>query len=224
MSVDSYLKLRATIANTINRDDLSVDVTAFEGTTIDSEIKRAVERATLRIQTDLVSRGGHKNMEAVDATISISAESGSFPTDYAGHRAFIINPDPIKVLQFVDPTSLWTQYPDSTPGKPEKFTVVGTRTFYVRPLPDTTYSTRLVYYQALTALSADADTNWVLTSHWGIYEAAAMLELCLSTEDDQRLQFWKGQYDQLMDDLMGDDRAVRWAAVPTQPNIGVTIA
>jgi hypothetical protein len=224
MAVDNYLKLRATIANTINRDDLSADVTAFEGTTIDSEIKRAVERATLRIQTDLVSRGGHKSMEAVDATISISAESGSFPSDFAGHRAFIINTNPITVLQFVDPTSLWTQYPNSTPDRPEKFTIVGTRTFYVRPLPDTAYATRLVYYQALTALSADTDTNWVLTSHWGVYEAAAMFELTLDVEDQTTPQFWKGQYDQLMNDLMGDDRAVRWAAVPTQPNIGVTIA
>lgn len=226
MATDTYLKLRAAIADTVNRDDLSADVTAYEGTTIDSTIKRAVETATTTIQRDLVSRGGHKNMETVSTSLTFTSgqEYIDFPTDFAGHRSFIITSDPVRVLEFVDPVTLRTQYGSAATGKPEKFTIVGSRRAYARPIADSAYTTELIYYAALTALSADSDTNWVLTSHPDIYIGAAMIELCIFLENDQRLQFWKGYYDQKMNDLMGDDRNVRWAAVPTMPNLQVAIA
>lgn len=226
MAVDTYLKLRAAIADTVNRDDLSADVTAFEGTTIDSQIKRAVETATNSITRDLVSRGGHKNMETVTTSLTFTAsqEYIDFPTDFRGHRSFIITSNPVVVLEFVDPTTLRTQYPNSTTGKPEKFTVIGTRRAYARPIADSAYTTELIYYASLSALSADSDTNWLLTSHPDIYIGAAMIELCILLENDERLQFWKGYYDQKMNDLMGDDRNVRWAGVPTKPNLQVSIA
>lgn len=226
MAIDTYLALRAAVANTINRDDLSADITVFEGTTIESAIKQAVTTATATIQRDLVARGGHKSMETVSTAASTSGgvEYVDFPTDFAGVRTFILTTDPLTVLDFADPTTLWTQYASSTTSKPEKYTIIGARRAYLRPVPDGTYTTRLVYYQALTALSADSDTNWVLTSHPDIYVAATMIELCILLENDQRLQFWKGYYDQKMNDLMGDDRNVRWAAVPTRPNIQVAIA
>lgn len=226
MAISTFLALRAAIADTANRDDLSADVTAFEGTTIESMIKRAVANATASIQRDLIARGGHKSMEAVDTSLTTTSgtEYLDFPTDFAGVRAFMLTTDPLRVLEFTDPTTLWTQYPDSVTGKPEKYTIIGARRTYMRPIPDSTYSSRLVYYQALTALSADADTNWLLTSHPDIYVAAAMVELCIFLENDERLQFWKGYLDQKMNDLMGDDRNVRWSAVPTRPQLNVAIA
>jgi hypothetical protein len=226
LATDTYLKLRADIADTVNRDDLSADVTAFEGTTIDSQIKRAVQKATTTIQRDLVSRGGHKNMETVTTSLTFTAgvEYLDFPTDFAGHRSFIITSDPLRVLEFVDPVTLRTQYANAATNKPEKFTIIGTRRAYARPIADSAYTTELIYYAALTALSADSDTNWVLTYHPDIYIAAAMIELSIFLENDQRLQFWKGKYDQSMNDLMGDDRNVRWAGVPQMPNLQVAIA
>lgn len=226
MATDNFLKLRADIADTVNRDDLSADVTAFEGVTIDSQIKRAVAAATAAMQSDLISRGGSKAMETVDNTIVTVAgtEYVDFPTDFGGSRAFLITSNPYGVLEFVDPTTLWTQYPSPVTGPPEKYTVIGNRRAYLRPIPDSAYTTRLVYTEALTALVADADTNWLLTARPDIYVQRAMVQICIMLENDERLQFWKGLYDQNMNDLMGDDRNVRWAAVPTKPNLQVSIA
>lgn len=226
MAVSTYLALRAAIADTANRDDISADVTAYEGTTIDSMIKRSVENATAMINRDLVARGGHKNMEQVDTSISTVAgtETITFTTSFSGHRTLLLSTDPLTVLEFVDPTTLWTQYGDAAPAQPEKFTIVGTRTAYLRPIPDSAYGTRLVYYEKLASLSDDSDTNWVLTSHPDVYIAAAMIDLCINLENDERIQFWKGYYDQKLNDLMGDDRNVRWAGVPTKPSLQVSIA
>lgn len=226
MATDTYLALRAEIADTVNRDDLSADVPVFEGTTIDGMIKRAVAAATATMQADLVTRGGTKAMETVDNTLTTTAgqEYMDFPNDFGGARAFLITSNPLQVLEFVDPTTLWTQYPSAVTGKPEKYTLIGNRRAYLRPVPDSAYTTRLVYTEALEALSDDADTNWMLTLRPDIYVAAAMIELCIRLANDDRLQFWKGYYDQKMNDLLGDDRNVRWAAVPTKPNLQVSIA
>lgn len=226
MAIGTYLALRAAVANTVNRDDLSADVTAFEGTTVEGLIKQAIGFATARIQRDLVSRGGHKSMETVDSSLTTTGgtEYMDFPTDFAGVRSFMLTTDPLRVLEFTDPTTLWSQYPNSASGPPEKYTIVGARRAYLRPIPDGTYASRLVYNAKLTALSADTDYNWVLTDHPDIYVSAAMQELCLALENDDRLQFWKGDYDQRMNDLMGDDRNVRWAAVPARPQLNVAIA
>ncbi len=226
MAIDTYIKLRAAIADTANRDDLSADVPVFEGTTIEGMIKRAVANATATIQRDLVARGGHKNMETIDATLTTTAgvEYVDFPGDFAGVRTFLLTGDPLRVLEFVDPTTLWIQYAAAAAGKPEKYTIVGARRAYLRPVPDGSYATRLVYAQALTALEDDADTNWVLTGHPDIYVGAAMMELALYLENDTRLEFWKAYYDLKLTQLMGDDRNVRWASMPQKPNLQVALA
>ena len=226
MAIDTYVKLRAAIADTANRDDLSADVPVFEGTTIESMIKRAVANATATIQRDLVARGGHKDMEAVDASpvTAPGVEYIDFPANFAGVRTFLLNSDPLRVLEFVDPATLWSQYAAAAPGRPEKYTIVGARRAYLRPVPDGAYATRLVYTQALTPLAEDADANWMLIKHPDIYVGAAMIELCLYLENDTRLAFWKAYYDLKVGQLMGDDRNVRWAAMPAKPNVQVALA
>lgn len=226
MAISNYQQLRAAICDTINKDDLSAAVTAFEGISIDSTVKRAVEKATMRLQRDLVSRGGHKNMESVTTSLTMTAngQTMTLPSDYVGHRLFQVTANPSRVLEFVDPTSLFTQYGGAAPNLPEKFTVVGTRTAYFGPTPDSAYSTTLFYYQAIPELVDDADTNWVLDDHWDIYEAAACLELMLVLENDERIQYWNGVYNQKVNDLMGDDRNTRWAGTPTMPSLQVAVA
>jgi hypothetical protein len=226
VAVTNYLQLRAAICDTVNKDDISDDVTAFEGTTIDSTVKRAVEKCTLRIQRDLVSRGGHKNMEAVNTSLTLTGGTQTFtlPTDFVGMRSFIVMSNPQRVLTFTDPNSLFLDYGGAAPNMPEKYTLIGTNTAYLGPTPDSSYAVTIVYMQALTVLTNDTDTNWLLTGHWDIYESAAMLELCLTLEADERAQFWQQSYTQRMNDLMGDDRNVRWAATPTIPSVQVPIA
>lgn len=227
MAIDTYAKLQAAVGDAANRDDLFADVTAYSPATIDGMIKRAIADATTGIQRDLVSRGGHKNMEAVDDTLTATVANGevvTFPADFAGHRSFLLitAAAEYKPLEFVDPTTLYRQYPAAATGEPEKFTLTGTRTARLRPAPGATYATRLIYYQALTVLTTSG-VNWVLTGHPDIYVSRAMWRLCLMLENDARVPFWKGDYDQQMNDLMGDDRNVRWAGI-TPPSLTMNIA
>lgn len=225
MAIDTYAKLQAAIGDAANRDDLFDDVTAYSPAVIEGMIKRAIADATGGIQRDLVARGGHKNMETLTDALACTAGSEvvTLPADFAGHRAFLLARDSVKVLEFVDPTTLYRQYPAAARGEPEKFTITGTRTARLRPVPDGAYPLRLIYYQALTPLSGEA-VNWVLSGHPDIYVSRAMWRLSLMLENDARVPFWKADYDLMMNDLMGDDRNVRWAGVPAMPNLQTAIA
>lgn len=230
MAVDTFIKLRAAIADTVNRDDLSAEVMVFEGTAVDGMIKRAVANAAATIQRDIVARGGHKNMEILDDSLTTAAgvEYIDMPEDFAGLRTFMLPGlmpgSCARVLEFVDPATLWTQYATAAPGQPEKYTIIGARRAYLRPVPDQSYATRLVYCRAIPALIADGDSNWLLADHPDIYVAAAMIELCLYLENDSRLVFWKTTYDLKINHLMSDDRNVRWAAVPSRPYVQAALA
>ncbi len=225
MAIDTYARLQAAIGDAANRDDLFDDVTAYAPAVIDGMVKRAIADATIGIQRDLVARGGHKNMEALnDALITTAgSEVVTLPEDFAGHRAFMLAGEPVRILEFVDPTTLYRQYPGAAGGAPVKFTLTGARTARLRPVPEAAYPLRLIYYQGLTTLSADA-VNWVLTGHPDLYVSRAMWRLSLLLENDGRVPYWKADYDLQMNDLMGDDRNVRWAGVPAMPNLQVAIA
>jgi hypothetical protein len=226
MAIDSYAKLQSAIADTVNRDDLAADVTTFSPAAIDGMIKRAIEYGTHYLNRNINARGGIKFQETVSNALATVAgtETVTLPTDFAGARTFYLATDPITILEFVDPTTLFTQYPSAATGTPLKYTIVGTNTAYLRPIPDSAYTTRLIYYAKIPALSDTDTTNWVLTNGPDVYIAAAMIELCIYLENDDRLQFWKGKLDEAINDMMGDDRQVRWAAVPSKPNLQVSIA
>ena len=225
MAVDTFAKLQSAIADTVNRDDLAADVTNFSPAQIEGAIKRAIEYSTHSLNRNIVARGGIKHMETVTALTTVSGtETLTFPTDFAGVRTFYLNNSGIVILEFVDPTTLWTQYPSSTTGQPLKYTLIGTNTAYLRPVPDAAYTTRLVYYAQIPALSDSATSNWVLVNAPDVYIGQAMVELCIYLENDDRLQYWKGYTDEKINDLMGDDRNVRWAAVPSKPNLQVSVA
>lgn len=223
----TYLGLQSEIGDAANRDDLFDDVTAYSPAVISGLVKRCISDATMGIQRDLVSRGGHKNMETVsDALVTVSGtETVTLPSDFAGHRALLIlsSGGSYTPLDFVDPTSLYSQFPSAGTGFPQKFTITGTRTARLRPVADGAYSLRLIYYQALTALSTSA-TNWVLDYNSDVYVSRAMWRLSLLLENNDRAAFWKQDYDILMNDLMGDDRNIRWAGVPVNLNLTVPIA
>lgn len=226
-AISTYATLQAGLASAVNRDDLSTDITAFSPASIDGLIKQAITASTSSLQADLLARGGHKSMEALDDTLVTVAgtETVALPTTFGSAKTLtLVANGQDYIISFLDPTSLWTQVPTRTTGQPDRATIIGGSTLYLRKIPDAVYSLRLVYNQKLTALVNASDTNWLLTNHAHIYIGQGMVELSILLENDDRLQFWKGYVDQKVNDIMGDDRNVRWGALPSMPTIPVTIA
>jgi hypothetical protein len=69
-------------------------------------------------------------------------------------------------------------------------------------------------------------TNPVFDAHPDIYEAAGMVELALSVEDEPAANRWRVVYDQKMNDMTAQDRNSQWAAAMSgaMPQVQVTVA
>lgn len=220
MSLSTYAQLQSTISWYANRDDLFSAITNFSPASIDSAVQQAIALAETSVDRDINARGGIKYAETVINTLTTTAntETITLPTGYRSATAFMLTTDPYQVLSLKNAKDLFALYTSATvTGKPEAFAIVGTNTAYLRPVPDGTYSTRLIYKAALAALSDTNTSNWLLANAPQVYIGASMVELCIMLENDDRLQFWKGYYDQKMNDFMGDDRQTRWAAVDATP-------
>ena len=222
MAINTLDKLRSAVAYWANRDDLVSSITNFSPATIDSAIDQAITFATDTIGNDLIESGGYGSMETVTSLSSTaSTETISLPSDYKLQRAMVETSNPLKVLVFKDPTSLWNLYPDSTTGQPEAFTIIGT-TLYLRPIPDSVRTYRFVYYAEIADISSASGTNWLLTNQPSLYLAGAMIELAALLEQDVPAK-WAQIYTAKIGPLKGADKNSRWAAVPAQPSLQVKV-
>jgi hypothetical protein len=190
MALTTYTELKASVADWINRDDLTAVIVDFI-----SLAEAQIER-TLRT-TQMIVR----------ATASIDGEYSAVPADFLETRTVKLNTNPIQPLQFetVDSLdSLRTQY--TAPGRPQYFGIVGTQ-IRVVPVPDTTYTAELIYYGKLTKLSSSNATNWLLTSSPDIYLYGALLQGAPYLQNDERIQTWATLYERGLNDLkIADDR------------------
>lgn len=118
--------------------------------------------------------------------ITIDAETEALPTRFLGVRNFYLNTNPKTPLDPVTPETRVNTYAGSTTGKPLVYSIEADN-FVFGPAPDATYTGKLLYYQKPADLSADADTNTVLTSFPGLYLYSALLEAMLFIRNDGRL-------------------------------------
>lgn len=75
---------------------------------------------------------------------------------------------------------------DSTTGPQNIYTVEGSK-IYVGPAAVTTID--IVWYQKFTALSADGDTDWIITNAPHVYMDGLLMEACAYLQDDRETYF-----------------------------------
>ncbi len=127
----------------------------------------------------------------VDEADRSSGAIYTLPTNFLGHRALTgTNNGQTYKLRHVGLEEL-NRYPTS--GTAQVFTTYGTNLeFRATPATDAAYT--LIYYARPTALSADGDTNNLLTNHPNIYIKAAMAELYGFIEDAENAELHASAY------------------------------
>ena len=145
MSISTYAELKTAVASWLNRTDLTSVIPDFI-TLAETDIRQDV-----RVQA----------MEQL-ATGTLTGETLAHPTRFLEARRLVVASE---VYDYVTPTK-YDELTDSA-----VFTSIG-QTFYILGgLDGDAYS--LIYYQAFAALSADSDTNWLLTNAPDVYLSAA---------------------------------------------------
>lgn len=217
MTIATYANLQAEILDTLNREDLVADVTEFSPGTIEGSVKRAIAKAENRLARRIRTR---QLESSTTITTTASVETITLPTDWLGAKSLILSQDPRVVLQPVDVQQLVMNNPQQTPGQPAQYAVFGL-VARLRPIPATAIGVLTDYYAKPTPLSTSNTTNVWLANYPDLLLYGALLELTAHIKDDERIQVWKGYFDESIKDVTEDNVLARWTGTPIRQTIDV---
>jgi hypothetical protein len=198
MALDTFSGLKTTVADFLNRDDLTSTIPTFI-TLTEAKLNRKLRTR------QMVKR----------ATATLDTQFFAFPSDFLEAKEFQLNTNPITALEFV--TEAQGNTLRSTTrigvGKPEYFTIVGNQ-IEIIPTPDAEYTGELTYYAKITALSDANTSNWLLAYAPDLYLYGALLEAAPYLRDDARLQVWGQLYASSIEDIVVADQRASVATTP----------
>jgi hypothetical protein len=190
--MDTYAELKSTIADYLNRDDLTSVIPTF--------IKLAESKFNRKLRVrQMVKR----------ATAQIETAFFAYPSDWLENKEFQLNTNPITKLEFIT-ESYGNELRANrfiSAGKPQYYTVVGSQLEFI-PTPDTTYDGELTYYAKIPALSDSNTSNWLLAYAPDLYLYGALVEAEPYLKNDERLSVWGELYLRVIADIeVADERA-----------------
>ena len=191
MALSTYAELKASVADWLNRSDLTSAITDF------------VSLAESQMERDLRTR-----QMIVRANATISDEYSALPSDYLEAKSFkLTGTNPISPLVFQSINALDDlQVTYTSSGQPKYFCMIGGQ-IRVLPVPDTSYVSELIYYAKLSKLSDSNTINWLLTLSPDVYLYGSLLQAAPYLQDDARIQVWAGLYQKGIEALnLADER------------------
>ena len=194
MAIGTFAELKTAAANWLDRSDLTDRIPEF------ITLAEARFNRVLRI----------RDMETVSTAISTTAGTReySLPTGFVQMREFHLTTDPLTPLSYITPEMMSRIWAGSSRGKPEVFTVIADNV-RLGPNPDAVYTTSMLYYKKITALSASATTNDMLTNNPDIYLYGTLLEATPFIMADERIGLWLAAFEKAVADIQNQDNKDR---------------
>ncbi len=210
MALSTYSELKTSIANFLNRSDLTTEIQ-------DDFIKLT--------EADFNSKLRVRKMIA-QSTLTIDSETESLPTGFLQVRDFYILSGSTKYpLRYMTPSQMDQVKGTSVTGIPQAYTILGD-TFRFTPKPDSSYTGYLNYYKKFDALSSTNATNFILTDHPAIYLYGSLFHAAnfLGGYNPQQVQTWQQMYATALERLELNDREDQFSGSPLQIRSEDTIA
>ncbi len=210
MALSTYSELKSSIANFLNRSDLTTEIQ-------DDFIKLT--------EADFNSKLRVRKMIA-QSTLTIDSETEALPTGFLQVRDFYILSGSTKYpLRYMTPSQMDQVKGTSVTGIPQAYTILGD-TFRFTPKPDSTYTGYINYYKKFDALSDTNTTNFILTDHPAIYLYGSLFHAAnfLGGINPQQVQSWTQMYATAMERLELNDREDQFSGSPLQIRSEDTIA
>jgi hypothetical protein len=202
MALTNYTTLKTSIANWLNRSDLTDEIA-------DDFIKLT--------EADFNSKLRVRKMVA-QTSFTIDSETEALPTGFLQVRdIYILNGNTKVPLTYTTPSQMDSTVGTSTTGLPNSFTILGD-TFRFSPKPDATYTAFINYYKSFDALSDTTTTNYILTTHPAIYLYGSLFHAAnfLGGINPQQVQTWQQMFATAMERLELNDREDQVSGSPLQ--------
>ena len=185
MAITNYGQLKTAAANWLDRTDLEDRIPEFV-TMAEAQFNREIR------QPQMITR---------DDSFTIDGQYEAMPTDALEIQRIVLDQTPMITLQYITPNEISEKRSGLTgTGRPIYYSIVGENMEFVRT-PDSAYTASIMYYKRITALSADGDTNWLLTNHPDIYLYGTLLQSAPFLMFDERIPVWQSLLMERLDQL-----------------------
>ena len=204
MALNTYSALKTSIANWLNRSDLTSEIS-------DDFIKLA--------EADFNAKLRIRQMEQQD-DVTINAESVTVPTGFLAVRSFYVLQSSVKhPLEYITPANMNEIRGGSRTGRPVAYTIESdneTEKFRFGPNPDTSYVGKLSYYKAFNSLSDSNTTNWMLTNHPAVYLYGSLYHAAnfLGGIEPNQAQQWLQMYATALERCENNDKQDTYGSAP----------
>lgn len=203
MALTNYTELQASVADFLNRSDLTTVIPDFI-TLCEADMNRTLRTREMTVRTRAVLDGQYLKL----------------PSDFLGLRNIELQTDPVTPLQFRNLQNLDLHRVNNKTGKPLYFSIMQNNLEFA-PIPDsvTEYTLEIVYYQKIPSL-ATFTTNWVIDTHPDLYLMGSLAQSAPYLQADERIAVWAGRYSQIIEQIRTSDENAKFSG--STPSITFT--
>tara|TARA_R100000231_G_C5317335_1_gene162341 strand:+ start:186 stop:809 length:624 start_codon:yes stop_codon:yes gene_type:complete len=196
MALSNYTELKASIADFLNRDDLTTVIPDF--------ISLAEAQMNREIR--------HYRMEK-RATSTLDTQYTALPNDFLQPIRFVITGSNVSTLEQASPLEIskLREANNDTTGTPETYSILDS-SIEVFPKPDTAYTLELLYYEKIDALTSINTSNWLLTEYPDAYLYSSLIHSAPYLAEDNRTQTWAALYQKAIADINSESERSKTAA------------
>lgn len=203
LQLDSYAALKSTLADFLNRVDLTDAIPAFI-VLCESRLRRSVRTKHVALLTASLAEGdGSATLPT--HLVDVQSVSLTSPTTEQG---------PLQIVSYGELLRHRQQH--SEPGVPARCALVG-ETLHFSPLADGVYQIGIEVEGPFVPLSDAATSNWLLADYPDLYLYGSLVASAPYLKDDERLALWESLYQNALGELdRATDRA-EWPSTPILP-------
>ena len=198
MAFTNYSDLKTEIANYLGRDDLTSQIPTF------------IRLAEERLRRDLRIR---QMLKVVTASTTADDSTVSLPADFLAMKDLHLDTTPVRVLQFQNTSNFFRNARSTDKGVPTMYTLLGSE-FQFAPVPDSTYTIKMVYYYKPDFLSDSNASNLFLANCPDLLLYGALAEAEPYLMNDERITTWASLYDRGLASLRASDDDSEYPSSP----------
>lgn len=195
MSISTYAELKSSIADFLNRDDLTSVIPTFISLA-EAEMNRKIRHWRLEERT----------------TIGASGQYTAIPSDFVAPIRLSLDTDSV-ALELINSQEMQEarQSANDVAGKP-RYYALSKGEIELFPTPNGTYTVDLTYRKKIDALSDSNTTNVILDNFPDAYLYGALMHSAPYLADDGRVAVWGNLYAQAMEAILRDNSDAKFGA------------
>tara|TARA_R110002167_G_scaffold43642_1_gene131750 strand:+ start:15631 stop:16245 length:615 start_codon:yes stop_codon:yes gene_type:complete len=201
MALTNYTELQASVADFLNRGDLTSVIPDFI-TMTESEFNRTLRVSNMSVRT----------------RAPLNTQYLKLPDGFIGMRNIDLLTDPVTPLSYKNLQNLDIHRANDATGKPLYYSILQNNIEFA-PVPDGAYTLEIVYYQKVPPLSVNT-TNWLLDNHPDAYLYGSLMHSAPYLQADERAGLWAGKYNQIIQQITSSDEKAKFSG--STPSVSFT--